>query len=345
MALTDPTLNLFQMAVFSVILAFFSATQDIVIDAYRIEIGAKDDQAGLAATYMVGYRVSQILAGAGCLVVASLFDPDNDPKVYNYEPWRIAYLSMALAMFSGVITVLLIKEPIHAASETKLPQRLLAAKTSLSKAFYQMVLWFYHAFVAPFVDFFSRYKYQAIFILALVSTYRISDIVLGVMAYPFYTDLGFTKMEIAALSKTYGVIMTLIGATMGGVLVAKFGLLRILFLGALLSSATNVLFVLMAQVGHSIPFLTLVISGDNLSAGLATAAFIAYLSSLTNRAYSATQYALFSSVMLLFPKFLGGYSGVLVEIMSYRTFFIFTVLIVLPVFLLIPLAFIINSPK
>jgi PAT family beta-lactamase induction signal transducer AmpG len=337
MAFTDPTLNLFRMAFFSVLMAFFSATQDIVIDAYRIEIGAKEDQAGLAATYMVGYRISQIMAGAGCLVIASIFDPNNDPTIYNYEPWRIAYVSMALAMCLGVITVLLIKEPERGA-EAEVPKRLRQVEKNVSKLFYKMILWSYRAFIAPFADFVGRYKYQAIVILILVSTYRISDIVLGVMAYPFYTDMGFTKMEIAALSKTYGVVMTLIGATMGGVCVARYGLYRILFLGALLSSATNILFALMTDVGHSISFLTVVISADNFSGGLASAAFIAYLSGLTNRAYSATQYALFSSMVLLFPKILGGYSGVLVEIMGYKTFFIFTVIIGLPVFLLIVLA-------
>jgi PAT family beta-lactamase induction signal transducer AmpG len=339
MALTDPTINLMQMAVFSVVMAFFSATQDIVIDAYRIEVGAKEDQAGLAATYMVGYRVSQILAGAGCLVVASLFDPNTDPTVYNYEPWRIAYFTMALAMVLGVITVLLIKEPKKEINETALPKQLTRVEESVSKTLYKIMLWIYHAFIAPFVDFISRYKTQAIVILLLVSTYRISDIVLGVMAYPFYTDLGFTKLEIAGLSKTYGVIMTLVGATLGGVFVIRYGLFRILFLGALLSTGTNILFALMSDVGHSLPFLTLVISADNFSGGLASAAFIAYLSGLTNRAYSATQYALFSSMMLLFPKFLGGYSGVLVDIMGYKTFFLFTVIIGLPVLLLIVLAF------
>jgi PAT family beta-lactamase induction signal transducer AmpG len=198
--------------------------------------------------------------------------------------------------------------------------------------------WFYNAVISPFADFLGRYRWQALLILALIATYRISDVVLGVISNVFYVDLGYSKGEVAAITKVYGVIMTLLGAGLGGLLMLRLGVMRILFLGGLLAAATNLLFALLATLGHDVPMLTLVISLDNLSAGLATSAFVAYLSSLTNVSYSATQYALFSSVMLLLPKFLGGFSGVMVDAVGYSNFFLITTLMGLPVLVLIWLA-------
>ncbi len=172
----------------------------------------------------------------------------------------------------------------------------------------------------------------------LISTYRISDIVLGVIASVFYVDMGFTKVEVAAISKVFGVIMTLLGAGLGGLMMIRHGVMKVLFLGGLLSALTNLLFSFMASVGHNISLLTLVIGLDNLSQGIATAAFIAYLSSLTNVSYSATQYALFSSVMVLFPKFLGGFSGVMVDSIGYSYFFMITAAMGIPVLIFIVLA-------
>ena len=160
--------------------------------------------------------------------------------------------------------------------------------------------------------------------LALIATYRISDVVMGVMANPFYQDLGFSKQEVAAVSKVFGIIMTLLGAFIGGIVAMRFGVMKTLFLGAALSALTNLLFSALALAGHDLSFLILTVSADNLAGGLASAAFVAYLSGLTNTAYSATQYALFSSVMLLLPKFLAGFSGVAVETVGYSAFFIGT---------------------
>ena len=198
--------------------------------------------------------------------------------------------------------------------------------------------WLLVAFVMPFVDFIVRYRYDALLLLALIGSYRVSDVVMGVMANPFYHDMGFTKDEIAAISKVYGVIMTLVGAGLGGLLSLRFGVIRTLFLGALLSAATNLLFSWLATRGHDVNGLVLTISADNLSAGIASAAFIAYLSGLTNIHYSATQYALFSSVMLLLPKFIAGGSGVFVEQYGYATFFTATAMLGVPVLLLVFLA-------
>jgi MFS transporter, PAT family, beta-lactamase induction signal transducer AmpG len=176
-----------------------------------------------------------------------------------------------------------------------------------------------------------RYRWQALLILALIATYRISDVVMGIMANPFYVDMGYTKDEVATVTKIYGVVMTLIGALLGGVLAARFGVMRVMMLGAVLSAASNVLFSWLAGQGHNVQALVWVISADNLSSGIASAAFIAYLSGLTNISYSATQYALFTSMMLLLPKFLAGFSGVYVDAFGYANFFTATALLGVPV--------------
>ncbi|MES2529679.1 MAG: MFS transporter, partial [Pseudomonadota bacterium] len=168
--------------------------------------------------------------------------------------------------------------------------------------------------------------------------YRISDVVMGIMANPFYVDMGFTKDEVATVSKVFGVIMTLVGAFVGGVLSMRLGVMRVLMLGAVLSAASNLLFAWLAFHGHDMTMLVLVVSADNLAGGIASAAFIAYLSSLTNISYSATQYALFSSLMLLLPKFIAGYSGVFVDTYGYVSFFVATAALGLPVLVLVALA-------
>ena len=198
--------------------------------------------------------------------------------------------------------------------------------------------WVQSALVAPFADFFRRYKWQAALILALIAVYRISDVVMGIMANPFYVDMGYTKDEVAAVTKIYGVIMTLVGAFVGGSLSLRFGVMRILMLGAGLSALTNLLFAWLAGHGHSVPALIAVVSADNLASGIASAAFVGYLSSLTNISYSATQYALFSSLMLMLPKFVAGFSGDYVNAFGYAGFFTSTALLGLPVLVLVALA-------
>jgi PAT family beta-lactamase induction signal transducer AmpG len=192
--------------------------------------------------------------------------------------------------------------------------------------------------VEPFADFLRRYGWHAALILALIAVYRISDVVMGIMANPFYVDMGYTKDEVAAVTKIYGVVMTLLGAFVGGVLSMRFGVMRILMLGALLSAGSNLLFAWLAGHGHDVTALIAVVSADNLAGGIASAAFIAYLSSLTNVSYSATQYALFSSMMLLLPKFVAGFSGDYVNAFGYAQFFTSTALLGVPVLLLVWLA-------
>jgi PAT family beta-lactamase induction signal transducer AmpG len=195
------------------------------------------------------------------------------------------------------------------------------------------------SYLLPVRDFFQRYGLTlAWLLLALVGLYRISDIVLGVISNVFYYDLGYSKSEIGQAVWVFGVIMTILGGLVGGLLSMRFGVMKILFLGALLSAATNLLFMLLAAIGYDMLWLYLVISADNLSAGLASAAFVAFLSSLTNVSFTATQYAIFSSLMTLLPKLLGGYSGTMVDAIGYSNFFFLTALMGIPVLLLIVVA-------
>ena len=401
MSQTDPGQadNLTWMAFAAVLLGFSSATQDVVIDAYRIESADTDLQAMMSSTYIAGYRIGMLVAGAGALFLASYFGSDKDS--YSYTAWQMSYLIMAGVMLIGVVTTIVIPEP-------KITKKLLAdesysgldymrffflflfAVLSFIGAFYfsaelakivkkeladlfankylagfivqtlrlllailsayvvanllvimgivnkQMVIGIY---VAPVKDFFHRYGIAlAWLLLALVGLYRISDIVLGVISNVFYQDMGYTKVQIASVVKTFGLFMTIAGGFLGGILSVRYGVIRILFLGAVLSAATNLLFMLLAYGSHSLPMLYLVISADNLSAGLASAAFIAFLSSLTNISFTAVQYAIFSSLMTLLPKILGGYSGTLVDELGYPNFFIITALMGLPVLILILIA-------
>jgi PAT family beta-lactamase induction signal transducer AmpG len=337
MALADPRADLDLVVWCALAVAFASATQDIALDAYRIESADAAHQGALAATYQTGYRLAMIWAGAGVLwlaaraevapaaqAVAAAVEAVKPPPGANYQnaAWTTAYLVMAASMLVGVVTVLFSREPAQVA----LPPSRNAAE------------WFRSAFVEPFADFLKRYGSHAVLILALIGVYRISDVVMGIMANPFYVDMGYTKDEVAAVTKVYGVIMTLVGAFIGGALSLRLGVMRVLMLGAVLSAASNLLFAWLAGHGHDVTALIAVVSADNLSAGVASAAFIAYLSSLTNVSYSATQYALFSSMMLLAPKWLAGYSGAFVDAYDYPTFFTATAFLGLPVLVLIWLA-------
>ncbi len=319
--LTDPRLALTPVVWCALAIAFGSATQDIALDAYRIESADTDRQAALAAAYQTGYRMAMIWAGAGALWIAARAEVTGVVG-YQQGAWQTAYWVMAASMLLGVATVLLSPEPVARAFK---PARNAAE-------------WLQGALIEPFADFLRRYGKQAVLILALIAIYRISDVVMGIMANPFYVDMGYTKDEVAAVTKIYGVIMTLVGAFVGGVLAMRYGVMKVLMLGAMLSAASNLLFAWLATRGHDVWGLTFVISADNLSSGIASAAFIAYLSSLTNINYSATQYALFSSMMLLLPKFLAGYSGKYVDAFGYGNFFIATALLGLPVLVLVWLA-------
>jgi PAT family beta-lactamase induction signal transducer AmpG len=395
MAFIDPATDaLTVMAWAAVMLGFSSATQDVVMDAYRIESAEGDLQALMSSSYIAGYRIGMIIAGAGALFLASYWGSTTNN--YSYLAWQMTYLAMASTMLIGVITTLLIPEPdTEYQEDTGAQQRqyfgflvlfvfaaaglvasfyyssgmALNAKSSLSVVlgnthlaafiieiarlmFALLVAGFIakafiisgiidksvvkNTYIEPVKDFFQRYGVAlAWLLLALIGLYRISDIVLGVISNVFYQDLGFTKVEIASVVKTFGLFMTIAGGFLGGLLAVRFGVLRILFLGALLSAITNLLFMVLAAAGHDMVILYIVISADNLSAGLASAAFIAFLSSLTNISFTAVQYAIFSSLMTLLPKILGGYSGAMVDTLGYQSFFLVTALMGVPVLILI----------
>jgi PAT family beta-lactamase induction signal transducer AmpG len=191
-------------------------------------------------------------------------------------------------------------------------------------------------YILPVTDFFTRYGVRfALLLLVFIGFYRVSDIVLGVIANVFFQDLGFSKQEIATVVKTFGLFMTIAGGFLGGLMAIRYGVIKILFLGALLTVVTNLLFLLLAQAGHDVQLLYLVISADNLTAGLASAAFIAFLSQLTNISFTAVQYAIFSSLMTLAPKLIGGYSGSMVDNLGYSNFFLIASAMGLPVLALI----------
>lgn len=322
MALADPVDDLALVALLALLVAFGSATQDITIDAYRIEAMDVEYQGAMAAAYVFGYRVALLVAGAGAFYIA------------EGASWPLAYLAMAALMGTGVLTTLLLDEPEHPADassqaiESRLEHALGVDQQRGVVA--RLLAFLSDAVVAPFVDFFTRNGREAVLILLLISVYKLSDITMGVMANPFYLDLGFSKIQIADVTKVFGFAMTIAGAALGGVLVMRFGLARPLLLGAILVSTTNLLFAALAVLEPNLALLALVISADNLGGGIAAAVFIAYLSSLTNSAYTATQYALFSSLMTLPAKVIGGFSGLIVDAHGYMAFFLYTSLLGIP---------------
>jgi len=381
MASVDPqsdSNSLILMGMAAVMLGFSAATQDIAIDAYRIESAEPNLQALMSATYIAGYRIGMLVSGAGSLFIADWFGSNRD--TYSYLAWQSTYWLMAAVMLVGVFTTLIIREP-----ERQSPFDLAENNVSKSEGGYSRILLFFvlvvgafiasiylssvlpsvirllvaiavawlfalglvkmkiieyrvldQTYLAPVQDFFRRYGLSlACLLLTLVGLYRISDIVLGVISNVFYQDLGFSKPEIASVVKTFGLLMTIVGGFMGGLLSMRFGVIRVLFLGGLLSALTNLLFMMLAAKGHDITWLYIVISADNLSAGIASAAFVAFLSSLTNISFTATQYAIFTSLMTFLPKVLGGYSGTMVDSMGYPNFFLATALMGIPVLVLI----------
>lgn len=376
MASVDPQSgpnSLSLMAVAAVMLGFSAATQDIAIDAYRIESAEADLQALMSATYIAGYRIGMLVSGAGSLFIADWLGSDRDG--YLYQAWQSTYWLMAMVMLVGVLTTLTIPEPARQ-SQQKLTENsngylsillffvlvvgVFITSIYLSSSLPSVVrlilaiaaAWVFalglvkmriieysvlnQTYIVPVQDFFQRYGLSlACLLLALIGLYRISDIVLGVISNVFYQDLGFSKPEIASVVKTFGLLMTIVGGFMGGLLSMRFGVIRVLFLGGVLSAVTNLLFMVLAAKGHDITWLYIVISADNLSAGIASAAFVAFLSSLTNISFTATQYAIFTSLMTFLPKVLGGYSGTMVDGMGYPNFFLATALMGVPVLVLI----------
>jgi PAT family beta-lactamase induction signal transducer AmpG len=376
---TDPKTSLICTAIAAIFIAFSSATQDIVLDAFRIESASKNLQGALSSMYLTGYRIAMIVAGAGSLWIASFLGTE----IYNQKVWQQVYQIMALLMLFGVLTVFYSSEPkIKRNIEKNSNQKIkffIAFLVSLAGfilcylyfkdlfdskdpiinflnefikiifcfLIFALIIFFLikikflnkesakNAYAKPVLDFLNRYGSKATSILLLIGLYRISDVVLGVMANVFYIEKGFSIAEIATYSKFFGTIATIVGGVIGGLASVHLGVMRSLFIGALISALSNILFAWLALVTADVKILAFVITADNVASGFAGATFIVYLSALTSIKFTATQYALFSSAMLFLPKLIAGYAGGFVNLFGYPTFFIFTAIIGVPVLLLI----------
>lgn len=327
MACINPRTDLLLMACVALWVAFSSATQDVSLDAFRIESAQADQQAAMAASYVFGYRIALLVSGGGALLLADQYQ------------WPVVYCLMACLMSIGIFTTLLMPEPQHSDNDAWQREQqvidFLANSQHLSNKKKNILAWLIGAVVCPFTDFVQRYGKLAFYLLLLVGAYKISDITMGVMANPFYLDMGYSKTEIGTIVKGFGFFMTLFGAALGGVLVVRYGIMGPLLLGAALIAITNFIFAILALSDPNLTLLTIVIGADNLSGGIATTVFIAFLSSLTNKQYSATQYALFSSFMTLPAKTVGGFAGFIVDANGYFNFFIYAAALGIPAMLII----------
>lgn len=309
----DPAENVGAFALIALAVAFSSATQDIVIDAYRIECAESRMQGVLAAAYQYGYRVAMLLSMAGALALA------------EFAPWSVTYTAMAGCMAIGIATTLWCREP-EVAVEQAIYHGLPAGR--------KVAQWFAHAVADPFADFFRRFGSFAIVLLAFISLYRLSDYVLGILANPFYLDIGFSKLQVAGIAKVYGLWITLFGVGAGGWAVVRFGVARCLVIATVLIASTNLFFAAMVLVGPEPWMLVVTISADNLAQGVSGTVLIAYLSSLTNLSFTATQYALLSSLMSLLGKFTAGYSGNVQEAVDWLGFFLYAAALGVPAIVL-----------
>ena len=310
LGLSHPESTPIVTAVGALFVAFFSASQDIVIDAYRIEILDEDQQGAGAAMTQAGYRFGLLTSGAGALYMATDMD------------WSLVYGIMAVLVLVGMVTALF--APVPKADEIIIQTDEMGGD------------WFRRAVIAPFVEFFQRNNFKvAIFILAFILLYKFGDAFAGVMANPFYIKVGFTKVEIANVSKIFGVFATLIGVFAGGLVVKRFGILKSLLYCGILQMFSNLMFAAQAAIGPDVGFLVLTIGIENLSGGMGSAAFVAYLSMLCNTAYTGTQYALFTSFMAFGRTWLSAMSGWLAEQTDWVTFFVISTFVALPGLLLL----------
>lgn len=345
MALTDPVVHAEHIAWFAVITAFASATQDIALDAYRIESAEPQWQGALAAAYQVGYQCALITGGAGALYAAAK------------GGWTSAYLTMALCFAVGPLTILFLRETGVAISRATVVQEtravaFLERSAHWPAALRSVVAWLLGAIVSPIVDFFARNGWKvAVPLLLLIVTYRLNYTTMGVAAIPFYVDAGYTLDSIALISKGYGVALTLGGAVLAGYLVKRIGIPSTLLLGVVLLSLANLLYAYSADrlapfiAQHAVDpmnapepdriWLIAMVSLDNIANGIAGTAFIAFMSSLTNVAYTATQYALFGTLWSLPAKTLASQWGVIVDKFGYPPFFIYTAVTGIPAMLLV----------
>jgi len=306
---TDPKTGIEWTALFTFLVAFGSATQDIVIDAWRIDAAPDERQGIMVAAYQLGYRLALLAAGAGALYIAAFVD------------WQASYATMGALMSVGLVASLLspVVDRVRQALPGEQPKR------------FDLVA----AIKEPLVDLYARMGRILIVVLVLVALYRMSDFLAGVMSNPLYVDLGFSKVQIASVSKVYGVIVGIIGAFAGGIMVARFGLFRSMLAGAATQAAAHLTFAWLSTQGASMPALVIAISVDNFSQSFAGTILVTYMSGLTGAGFAATQYALLSSVYALPGKLVAGASGFMVEAYGYAAFFCVTAAILIPVTVLV----------
>lgn len=308
LASTSPADEPLLTALMALAVAFFSASQDVVIDAYRIEMLEEDEQGAGAGALVFGYRMGLLTAGAGALLLNTLVD------------WSIVYGIMGGLVVVGMIAVLASHEPEVAVKIGSVDN--VASRSERTR------LWLQETFVAPFADFARQPSWLVI--LCFIMLYKLGDAYLGVMANPFYIETGFTNEEIATVSKVFGLGATLVGALIGGVMVLRMGILRTLLYGGVLQMLSNAVFALQAVIGHDVGMLIVTIGIENLSGAMATTAFVAYLSSLCSAEFTASQYALLTSFMAFARDILSASSGVLAENVDWVTFFLVTTGLAVP---------------
>ncbi|NQW11628.1 MAG: AmpG family muropeptide MFS transporter [Alphaproteobacteria bacterium] len=306
-------------AVAALAVAFCSATQDIVIDAYRVEILEENEQGAGAAVLVFGYRVGLLVSGAGALFLADRL------------PWPTVYGIMAGFVLVGMITALLAPEP-KAVTFAVAPSGDRLARASA---------WLTSAVVEPFREFTGRRGW--FLVLAFILLYKLGDAFAGVMTTPFYIQIGFTKTEIAEISKVFGLAAVLIGGFIGGLMVNRMTLLMALLVCGVLQAGSNLMFAVLASAGADLGLLTATIAIENVTGGMGTAAFVAYLSSLCNTAFTATQYALLSSFMAVGRTFLASSGGWVAERTGWVDFFVVSTVVALPGLLL--LVFLARRPE
>ena len=308
LAACDPARGLWLTAGWAVLTAFLSASQDIVIDAYRVEILDESRQGAGAAAVTIGYRLAMLVSGAGTLILA------------QYGSWFLAYTVMAALMGTGLLTTMLMPEPRSPAGEPGIG----------------VGAWLRVAVALPFIDFFRRNGVTtAVLVLLFIMLYKVGDALLGAVTSPLYVELGFRKTEVAAIVKTYGVVATLAGVFIGGALVRAQGLIRSLWICGVAQMVSNLVYLWLASAGHDLPVLAAAIGVENLAGGMGTAAFVAYLSSLCNLSYTATQYALLSSFMAQGRTFLAGFAGGLEARLGWSGFFVATTAAAIPALILL----------
>ena len=323
---TNPAAHLGLTALFAFMVAFWSASQDIVIDAYRVEILDERQYGAGAAMIVLGYRMGMLVSGAGALYLAT------------YVGWFATYGLMTALMIVGIAAILLNQEPRAQESrnsiehERRIASYLEARPDPLGRGD-RVLAWIYGAVISPFAEFMSRRGWLVILLFILL--YKFGDALAGVMSNPFYLELGFTKIQIANVSKVFGIAATIIGSIIGGVIVDRMGILKSLFVCGILQMLSNLMFAVLAVAGSDLRMLTLAIAVENLSGGMGTAAFVAYLSSLCNIAYTATQYALLTSFMAFGRTLLSSSGGWLADQMDWVSFFVVTTGAALPGLLLL----------